>query len=69
VPLTIKQAARRYLGIVRPYNVALERLEQAINGGQSLAALRRGAAQVAIANATQIRRLSEPPGPGRCARR
>jgi hypothetical protein len=42
VPLTIKQAARRYLGIVRPYNVALERLEQAINGGQSLAALRPG---------------------------
>ncbi|MGP3962003.1 hypothetical protein ACTWPT_39050 [Nonomuraea sp. 3N208] len=63
MPLTVKQAARRYLGIVRPYNIALERLEQAINGGQPVSALRRGAAQVAAANSTQIRRLTDTAWP------
>ncbi|SDK32598.1 hypothetical protein SAMN05421869_11598 [Nonomuraea jiangxiensis] len=57
------QAARRYLGIVRPYNIALERLEQAINGGQPVATLRRRAAQVATANRTQIRRLTDTAWP------
>ncbi|MEU0564834.1 hypothetical protein ABZ297_05455 [Nonomuraea sp. NPDC005983] len=59
VPLTVDQAARRYLGIVRPYNIALERLEQAINGGQPVAVLRRRAAQVATANGTQVRHLTD----------
>lgn len=62
-PLTMDQAARRYLGIVRPYNIALERLEQAINGGQPVATLRRRAAQVATANRTQIRRLTDTAWP------
>lgn len=55
--LTAKQAARRYLAIVKPYNVALETLEKAINGGQPQAVLRRKAAEVAKANATEVRRL------------
>ncbi|MEV1170460.1 hypothetical protein [Nonomuraea sp. NPDC049784] len=63
VPLTVDQAARRYLGIVRPYNIALERLEQAINGGQPVAVLRRRAAQVATANRTQIRHLTDTAWP------
>ncbi|MFI7612349.1 hypothetical protein ACIBP6_14110 [Nonomuraea terrae] len=61
--LTVEQAARRYLGIVRPYNVALERLEQAINGGRPVAELRRRAAQVATANEAHIRRLTGTPWP------
>ncbi|PZG02360.1 hypothetical protein, partial [Nonomuraea aridisoli] len=56
--LTVEQAARRYLAVVRPYNVALERLEQAINGGRPVTELRRRAAQVATANRTHIRRLT-----------
>ncbi|MFG1710576.1 hypothetical protein ACFLIM_46160 [Nonomuraea sp. M3C6] len=63
MPLTVEQAARRYLGIVRPYNIAIERLEQAINGGQPVAALRRRAAQVATANRTQIRHLTDTAWP------
>ncbi|MGV9382914.1 hypothetical protein ACWDRB_44355 [Nonomuraea sp. NPDC003707] len=61
--LTDDQAARRYLGIVRPYNIALERLEQAINGGQSVTVLRRRAAQVATTNQTQIRQLTDTAWP------
>ncbi|MET9249180.1 hypothetical protein [Nonomuraea sp. NPDC003709] len=57
--MTNDQAARRYLGIVRPYNIALERLEQAINGGQPVTVLRRRAAQVATTNQTQIRQLTD----------
>ncbi|MEQ4721420.1 hypothetical protein [Nonomuraea sp. B19D2] len=63
VPLTLDQAAGRYLGIVRPYNIALERLEQAINGSQPVAVLRRRAAQVATANRTQIGQLTDTPWP------
>ncbi|KAB8183273.1 hypothetical protein FH608_049395 [Nonomuraea phyllanthi] len=62
-PLTLDQAARRYLRIVRPYNVALERLEQAINGGRPLTVLRRQAGQVATTNRTQIRQLAGTPWP------
>ncbi|GAA3708289.1 hypothetical protein GCM10022224_087260 [Nonomuraea antimicrobica] len=62
-PLSVDQAARRYLGIVRPYNIALERLEQAINGGQPVTVLRRRAAQVATANKTQIRHLTDTAWP------
>ncbi|MFB9630538.1 hypothetical protein [Nonomuraea helvata] len=63
VPLTLDQAARHYLSTVRPYNIALERLEQAINGSQPVATLRRRAAQVATANRTQIGQLTDTAWP------
>lgn len=63
-PTTVKSrtlsraaAARRYLEIVRPYNVALERLEQAFNSGAPLVRLRALADAVAGTNATQMRQL------------
>jgi hypothetical protein len=56
-PLSQEQAAKRYLAIVRPYNVALERLEQAINTGRPLATVRTLAADVASANAAHMRDL------------
>jgi hypothetical protein len=56
--LTKDEAAKRYLTIVKPYNVALERLEKAINAGQPLAKLRAEAQATATANATQIRELT-----------
>jgi hypothetical protein len=54
---TKDQAAKRYLAIVRPYNVALEQLEQAINNGQPAAKLRTSAEATATANEAQIRDL------------
>lgn len=56
-PLSHEQAAERYLAIVEPYNIALEALEQAVNGGQEVGALQAQAAAVAAANATQIAEL------------
>jgi hypothetical protein len=56
-PLSHEQAAERYLAIVEPYNIALEALEQAVNGGQEVGALQAQAAAVATANATQIAEL------------
>lgn len=56
-PLSQEQAAKRYLAIVKPYNVALERLEQAINTGRPLATVRTLARQVASANAAHMRDL------------
>ena len=53
-PLSHEQAAERYLAIVEPYNIALEALEQALNGGQEVGALQAQAAAVATANATHI---------------
>lgn len=50
-------AARRYLAIVRPYNVALEGLEDAFNAGESIVRLRPLAARVAQANAAHMRKL------------
>lgn len=50
-------AAKRYLEIVRPYNVALEGLEDAFNAGQSIVRLRPLAARVAEANAAHMRKL------------
>jgi hypothetical protein len=49
-PLSKEQAAKRYLAIVKPYNLRLERLEQAINRGQPVAMVRTLAGQVAVAN-------------------
>lgn len=56
-PLSKADAARRYLAVVRPYNVALEQLEQAINSGQPVATLRTRASELAAANDTQITQL------------
>lgn len=57
VELTREQAADRYLDIVRPYNQALEELEQAFNGGQDLATLTRLAGATAAALETEIGQL------------
>jgi hypothetical protein len=62
-PLSQKQAATRYLKSVQPYDVALERLEKAINAGRPTATLRELAAEVASANAAHIRDLGEVPWP------
>jgi hypothetical protein len=56
-PLSKEQAAKRYLAIVKPYNLALERLEQAINRGQPMAMVRTLAGQVAAANQAHMRDL------------
>jgi len=56
-PLSRAQAAKRYLAIVKPYNVALERLEQAFNAGRPLDALRMLSRAVATANDTQMNKL------------
>jgi hypothetical protein len=56
-PLSKEQAAKRYLAIVKPYNLALERLEQAINRGQPVAMVRTLAEQVAAANQAHMRDL------------
>jgi hypothetical protein len=50
-------AAKRYLEIVRPYNLALEGLEQAFNAGESIVRLRPLAERVAGSNAAQMRQL------------
>jgi hypothetical protein len=50
-------AAKRYLEIVRPYNVALERLEQAFNAGAPLVRLRALVDAVARSNAAHLRQL------------
>src|SRR5262245_42069228 len=56
-PLSRKQAAERYLAIVEPYDIALEALEQAVNGGREVGALQAQAAAVATANANHIAEL------------
>lgn len=48
--LSVAEAGRRYLEIVAPYNIALEELESAAQGGESWTALRTRAAKVAQAN-------------------
>lgn len=56
-PLSRADAARGYLAIVKPYNVALEQLEQAVNSGQPVATLRTRTSELAAANDTQIKQL------------
>jgi hypothetical protein len=56
-PPSKPDAARRYLAIVKPYNVALEQLETAINAGQPIATMRTRAGELATANETQIKEL------------
>jgi hypothetical protein len=63
-PLSKEQAAKRYLAIVKPYNLALERLEQAINRGQPVAMERTLAGQVAAANQAHMRALRATVWPG-----
>jgi len=61
--LSREQAAKRYLAIVKPYNVALERLEQAINTGRRVATVRTLAREVASANGAHMRDLRATPWP------
>ena len=56
-PLSKEQAAERYLAIVEPYNVALEALEQVVNGGQPVEALRTQAESVVVANDRHVQEL------------
>jgi len=56
-PLSKEQAAERYLAIVEPYNVALEALEQVVNGGQPVEALRTQAESVAVENDRHVQEL------------
>lgn len=55
--LSLADAAGRYLEIVRPYNEALEDLEQAVNGGQDLATLTELAGDTAAALETELSQL------------
>lgn len=61
--LSREAAARRYLEIVKPYNDALERLEQAINAGRPYATLRPLAGATAGANRGQVAALRAVPWP------
>lgn len=56
-PLSKPDAARRYLEIVKPYNVALEALEQSINSGQPIGTLRGGATALGKVAEEEIRQL------------
>lgn len=56
--LSKEEAAKRYLAIVKPYNVALEQLEKATNDGKPIAELRTLAQATATANETHMRELS-----------
>jgi hypothetical protein len=62
-PLSREQAAKRYLAIVKPYNLALERLEQAINTGRPMPTVRTLVGQVASANSAHMRDLRATPWP------
>lgn len=55
--LSKAQAARRYLQIVKPYNVAMETLEKAINAGQPMSRLTRLAEKAWKASKTELRAL------------
>lgn len=56
-PLSVPDAATQYMAIVDPYNRALEALEQAVNIGQGLDAVRQHITALVAANATQIEQL------------
>lgn len=55
--LSKKQAGRRYLKIVEPYNVAFETLEKAINSGQPMSRLRQLAETARKATTVEMRAL------------
>jgi hypothetical protein len=55
--LSKAQAARRYLQIVKPYNVAMETLEKAINAGQPMSRLTRLAETTWKASKAELRAL------------
>lgn len=57
VPLAADEAARRYLDIVKPYNQALERLEQGINEGRPIAEVQAPADATAKANQAHVAEL------------
>ncbi|WP_158848777.1 hypothetical protein [Saccharothrix deserti] len=57
VALSKDEAARRYLTIVKPYNLALEHLEQGINAGRPIADVRALADATARANRTHVAEL------------
>ncbi|MEU8224396.1 hypothetical protein [Kribbella sp. NPDC048915] len=55
--LTVAAAGAKYLQITRPYNVALERFEQAANENMSLTTLQNRAKAVAAANLAEYTAL------------
>jgi hypothetical protein len=59
VALTLAQAGPRYLQIVKPYNTALERFEDAAQANTPWRSLRPLAAKVAQANAAHAKALRE----------
>src|SRR5215211_6147422 len=61
--LTVAAAGPRYLEIVKPYNVALERFEDAAHANTPWRDLRPLAAAVAQANAAHAQALRETPWP------
>lgn len=67
-PLSRKQAARRYLGIVRPYNEALEKLEKAVNNRKPLARQKALTADVAGRLQAEIGRLEATAWPAKVQR-
>ncbi|WP_156077016.1 hypothetical protein [Saccharothrix sp. NRRL B-16314] len=57
VPLAKDEAARRYLDIVKPYNEALEHLEQGLNDGRPIAEVQALADATAKANQAHVAEL------------
>jgi hypothetical protein len=62
-PLTVAQAGSRYLEIVRPYNTALEKFEDAAHAGTPWKNLRPLAGRVAQANAAHAKALRQTSWP------
>ena len=56
-PLSVTAAGKRYLEVTRPYNVALERFENAANSGASVKTLQARARAVAATNLAESRAL------------
>lgn len=65
--LSVAAAGTKYLAITRPYNVALERFEQAANENMSLTTLRNRAKAVAAANLAEYTALRSTIWPARVA--
>lgn len=65
--LSVTAAGTKYLAITRPYNVALERFEQAANENMSLTTLQNRAKAVAAANLAEYTALRSTVWPARVA--
>ncbi|MFI7059530.1 hypothetical protein ACIBL3_00990 [Kribbella sp. NPDC050124] len=62
--MSMTAAAKRYLEVTRPYNVALERFEKAANSGASVKTLQARARAVAATNLAESRALQSIAWPG-----